>query len=106
MNTSKFEWRTFRTIPHKAVCSRKTYRVDGWNKDIVLKQIDEYLRSAPHTCSCQETSLSWNVFEIEVVILVEGTIRKQQEQTEYIRTAIDNIILSFLNKRKEEEKFA
>lgn len=93
MNTSKFVWRTFKTILHKAVCSRKTYRVEKeFDKDIVLRQIDKYLRSAPHTCSVFETSLNYNVFELEVIILVNGTIHQQREKTEYIRSGIDNII--------------
>lgn len=102
--TSKFSWRTFRTIPHKAVCSRKTYRVEKeFDKDIVLRQISDYLKGVPHTCSCQETSLSWNVFEIEVVILVEGTIKKQQEQTEYIRSGIDSIIGKHTAEQQEQQ---
>lgn len=91
--TSKFSWRTFRTIPHKAVCSRKTYRVEKeFDKDIVLRQIGDYLKGVPHTCSVFETSLNYNVFEIEVIILVNGTIHQQREKTEYIRSGIDSII--------------
>lgn len=91
--TSKFSWRTFRTIPHKAVCSRKTYRVEKeFDKDIVLRQISDYLKGVPHTCSVFETSVNHDILELELIILVEGSIHEQQKKTEYIRSGIDNII--------------
>lgn len=90
MNTRKYEWCTFRTIPRKAVCSRKTYKID--NKIIVLKQIDDYLKSVPHTCSVFETSVNHDILELELIILVEGSIHEQQKKTEYIRSGIDSII--------------
>ncbi len=90
MNHKKYEWHTFRTLKNKAICSRKTFKVDE-GKDIVLKQIDDFLKGCHHKTSCYQTSVNWNIFEIEVIILVDGTIHQQRKETNYIRDGIDYI---------------
>lgn len=92
MYTSKYAWRSFFTIFHKGICSRKTYKVEGWDKDKVKEQIDVFLKGCQHKCACYITSVNYNVFEVEVDIAVEGNIHQQTNATEYIRTGIDNII--------------
>ena len=91
MNHKKYEWHTFRTLKNKAICSRKTFKTEG-NKDKVKEQIDEFLKGCHHKTSCYQTSVNWNIFEIEVIILVDGTIHQQRKETNYIRDGIDYIL--------------
>lgn len=92
MNHKKYEWSSFKTIFHKVICSRKTFKIVDKDKDKTKEQIDEFLKGCQHKCACYLTSVNWNVFEIEVIIVVDGTIIQQRKKTEYIRSGIDIII--------------
>lgn len=58
----------------------------------LIKQINQYLKNCEHKSACYQTSVCWNIIEIELIIAVDGNIHQQRKQTEYIREGIDNIL--------------
>lgn len=90
---SKYEWLIRSTIFHKAIFCRKTFKIDDEDeKNKAMEQINEFLKGCEHKSACYQTSVNWDVFEIELIIAVDGNIHQQKNKTVYIRDGVDNIL--------------
>lgn len=83
-------WKIHNTIFHKAICCRKTYRLQA--DESIVEQINEFLKGCEHKAACFQTSVNWNILEIELIIAVEGNIHEQKNKTVYIRDGVDYIL--------------